>query len=155
MKISQLGIPSDISRGFLYSFLKAVTDGGPPGFLQLPPEGSSSLRRQKPDARNQTFGPISHVSGPKLAFWGNFIFVRYHFSARKLKSTLKPSKKNAGCQKLFFCTNVLNKGVCFSWTSPTLQGPGPGPYGPIWAHISDFWFNFVCFGFKTKVWRNF
>ena len=47
----------------LCNFLKAVTDGGPPGFPRLPPEGSPSLRRQKPDARNQSFGAISHVSG--------------------------------------------------------------------------------------------
>ena len=40
----------------------------PAGFPQLPPEGSPSLRRQKPDARNQTFGSISHVSAPKLTF---------------------------------------------------------------------------------------
>ena len=42
--------------------------------------------------QRQSFGEISHVSGPKLAFWGDFITVRYHFCARKLMSTLKPSK---------------------------------------------------------------
>ena len=40
----------------------------PAGFPQLPPEGSPSLWRQKPDARNQTFGQISYVSDPKLSF---------------------------------------------------------------------------------------
>ena len=42
----------------------------PAGFPQLPPEGSPSLRRQKPDARNQTFGPSSHRHLlPLVAFW--------------------------------------------------------------------------------------
>ena len=64
----KLGIPLGISRGFLYNVLKRCTASGPFGFPQFPPEGSPSLRRQKPDARNQTFGPISHISDPKLAF---------------------------------------------------------------------------------------
>ena len=32
--------------------------------------------------RSQSFGPISHVSGPKLTFWGNFIMVLHGFAWR-------------------------------------------------------------------------
>ena len=47
-----------------------------PGFPRNRPEGSPSLRRQKPDARNQTFGLISHASDPKLFF---FEVISYSF----------------------------------------------------------------------------
>ena len=50
-----VGIPLGISRGFLYNFLMAVTARRPPGFPRLPPGGSPGFRRQKPDARNQSF----------------------------------------------------------------------------------------------------
>ena len=63
-----LGIPLDISRGFLHSNLKGCDRRRPPGFLRNRPEGSPSLRRQKPVARNQSFCPISHISGPKWTF---------------------------------------------------------------------------------------
>ena len=58
----------------------------PAGFPQLPPEGSPSLRRQKPDARNQTFGKSSHVLGPKLTCWGNFLMVLHGFASRSPKA---------------------------------------------------------------------
>ena len=35
--------------------------------------------------------------------------------------------------KYFFEKYAPLKEVCFFWTFPALQGPGPGPYGPIWA----------------------
>ena len=43
-------------------------------------------------ARSQSFGPIWHVSGPKLTFWGNFIMVLHGFAARSLKNMVFPSK---------------------------------------------------------------
>ena len=64
----------------------------PAGFPQLPPEGSPGLRRQKPDARNQTFGPLSHVSDSKLTFRGNFIMVLHGFASRNPKIILFPLK---------------------------------------------------------------
>ena len=50
-----------------------MTGGRPPGFPRLPPEGSPSLRRQKPDARNQTFGRILHFFGFKIRFLVKFL----------------------------------------------------------------------------------
>ena len=64
---------------FLKSPLLAAALQGSPSCRH---EGSPSLRRQNPDARNQTFGKIPHVSYSKLVFWGNFMFFRYPFSAR-------------------------------------------------------------------------
>ena len=87
----------------------------PAGFPQLPPEGSLSLRSQKPDARNKSFGQISHVSGPKIVFWGNLIFVRYHFSARKFKTTLKPSKNFVWRPKTLFFLKIDLKKVVWRW----------------------------------------
>ena len=29
-------------------------------------------------------------------------------------------------------------------------GPHKGSYGPLWAHVSDCWFNFACFGAETE-----
>ena len=69
-----------------------MTGGGPPGFPRLPPEGSPGLRRRKPDARNQTFGRISHASGPKLTFWGNFQMILHGFAWRSSKNTVLRSK---------------------------------------------------------------
>ena len=43
-----------------------------------------------------------HVLVPKLAFWGDFITVRYHFCARKLMRTLKPSKSVVWMPKMTF-----------------------------------------------------
>ena len=141
-----------------------MTAPGPPGFPRNRPEaeGTHSLRRQKPDARNQTFGQISHISGAKLAFWSNFIFVRYHFSARKLENTLKlPSNIVWRPKTTFFSLTYFWRKYSFPELFPLFKGPGrahalfkgpgqvhKGLYGPIWAHISDFWFNFVHFGFK-------
>ena len=38
--------------------------------------------------RFQTFGPIWHVSGPKMAFWRNDIMILHHFCWRSSKITL-------------------------------------------------------------------
>ena len=62
--------------------------------------------------RMTSFNSISHISGSKLAFWGNFIFVRYQVSTRKLKSTLKLSKNVVWIPKtLFFRKIALKKHV--------------------------------------------
>ena len=105
------------------------------------------------------FLPQLHILVPKLAFWGDFIIVRYHFSTRKLKSTLKPSK-NVVCRPkttFVFWKMCFRKRGAFFLNFPALHGPGPGPVcssraraGPIWAHISDFEFNFAHFGFKIE-----
>ena len=70
------------------------------------------------------FLPKLHIVVPKLAFWGDFIIVRYHFPARKLKSTLKPSKNIVWSSKTtMFEKNVLASRQCFlmvltcSWVS--------------------------------------
>ena len=59
---------------------------------------------------------------------------------------------------IFFHENVFkNKGVNFflnfSRSSRARAGPtlsSRARAGPIWAHISNFWLNFVCFGSKTE-----
>ena len=56
--------------------------------LRVPP--ASGDRNQ--DARNQSFGKISHVSGPKLNFKGNFIMVLHGFASRSSKNTFFLSK---------------------------------------------------------------
>ena len=33
---------------------------------------------------------------------------------------------------------VTSENICFFWTFPALQGPGPGPYGPIRAHMGPY-----------------
>ena len=38
--------------------------------------------------RSQSFGPISHVSGPEMVFWPNFIMILHHFCRRSSKITL-------------------------------------------------------------------
>ena len=87
---------------------------------------------------------------PKLDVWGDFIIVRYHISARKLRSTLKPSEKRClGAKSGIFPKKCIKKGMHLSWTFPALQGPGPSPYrpiwalmglyGPIWAHMGPIW----------------
>ena len=70
--------------------------------------------------RSQTFVPISHASDPKLNFWGDFTFVRYHFSARKLKSTFKPSKNVVWRPKTTFFLRVHLKKVCFPEGFPSM-----------------------------------
>ena len=36
--------------------------------------------------RSQSFNPISHVSGPKLTFWGNFHMILHGVASRNLKN---------------------------------------------------------------------
>ena len=58
---------------------------------------------------------------------------------------------------IFYKKEVFKKKRCvfpavFPALFPLFKGPvwaHTGPSEPIWAHISDFWFNFVCFGSKT------
>ena len=40
-----------------------------------------------------TFGPISHVSGPKLTFGGNFTMVLHGFVWRSPKNTFCPTSE--------------------------------------------------------------
>ena len=77
---------------------------------------------------NQNLFTITTRFGSKTCFRGDSIIVRYHFSTRKLKSTLKPLKKHClEAKNVFFvivkmcCYNIM-----FSFTSAALQGPGPG-----------------------------
>ena len=44
--------------------------------------------------RSQTFGSISHVSNPKLTFWGNFIILLHGFAWRNPKNIVFLAKKN-------------------------------------------------------------
>ena len=130
--------------------------------------------------------PKLHVLVPKLAFWEDFIIVLKRFSVRNLKSTLKLSNNIVFVAKTMIFDKNRLKDVRLSWRMSPSYGPGPygplwahmgltneipqirkiiiligpvqglepGPYGPgpgpIWAHISDFWFNFARFGFKTE-----
>ena len=110
-----------------------------------------------------------HILVPKLAFWGDFMIVRYHFSARKLKSMLKPSKSAVWIPKTtcFFSQKCLKKGCVFAELFRLFKGPGrahalfKGPgrahalfKGPGRAHI-DSYFRFLIqlffggFGFKS------
>ena len=74
-----------------------MTVSRPPGFSQLPPECSPSLicgvKSRSGHDRSQSFGQISHVSGPKLTFWGNFIMVLHGFAWRSSKYTVLKQKK--------------------------------------------------------------
>ena len=49
--------------------------------------------------RFQTFGPIWHVSGPKMVFWRNDIMILHHFCWRsskiKLSTGLRPPRHRA------------------------------------------------------------
>ena len=63
--------------------------------------------------QSPTFVKKLHVSGPKLAFQGNFMLVRYHFSARKLKSTVKPSKNVVCMPRTFFCMFGVQTGFLY------------------------------------------
>ena len=59
--------------------------------------------------------PQLYVLVPKLVFWGDFMIVRYHFSAREFKNTLKPWKNVVWRPKTtFFVKMHLKKGM-FSW----------------------------------------
>ena len=75
----------------------------PAGFPQLPPEGSPSLRRQKPDARNQTFGLISHFLGQtKMVLHVLHGEVEKHgFENKKPKDNQKYNK-NKTCKEIAF-----------------------------------------------------
>ena len=109
-----------MSRGFLYNILKAVTARRPPGFPQLPPEGSPSFRRQKPDVRNRTVGSISHLSGPKLIFWGNFTMVLHGFASRSPKNIVFPWKLESNIKKWKIHYN--SKLIKIYWTNCFLEG---------------------------------
>ena len=43
--------------------------------------------------RSQSFGSVSHVSDPKLSFWGNFQMILHDFAWRSSKNTFFWSKK--------------------------------------------------------------
>ena len=56
-------------------------------------------------------------------------------------------------KKTIFDKMCLNKKCIFPELFPLFKGPGRahmGPYEPIWAHISDFCFNFACSGSKIS-----
>ena len=92
---------------------------------------------------------------PKLAFWGNFIIVLKRISARNLKNTFKRPKNVIWRSKaMIFYRNVFNLNkMHFPWTFPTLQGPGPGPYGLIWAHMGSYFRLLVQFRlFRIQNW---
>ena len=72
------------------------------------------VRRWRKSEVLSNLAPKLHVLVPKLAFWGDFTTVRYHFSARKLMSTLKPSKNAVWRSKTtFFRRNAFKKGYVF------------------------------------------
>ena len=54
-----------------------------------------------------TFGSISHVSGPKLAFSGNFTFVRYHFRLENSRVRSDYQKTQRGCKKKYLFVKML------------------------------------------------
>ena len=79
-----------------------------------------------------TFGPISHISGPKLAFWGNFIFVRCRVSAQKTQEHVKTIKKCCfGLQTAFFDSfNVLLNCLTEKWYRTNMKLPQKASFGP-------------------------
>ena len=69
--------------------------------------------------RFQTFGPIWHVSGPKMVFWRNNLMILHHFCWRSSKIKLFWPKT------LFWIRNVQN------WTkSRDLDMSGPAKTCP-------------------------
>ena len=70
------------------------------------------VRRWRKSEVLSNLAPKLHVLVPKLAFWGDFTTVRYHFSARKLMSTFKPPKNAVWRPKTtFFCKDAFKKGM--------------------------------------------
>ena len=54
--------------------------------------------------RSQSFGSISHISGPKLTFWGNFIMVLHGFVSRSPRNIVFFCFDN----KQYFCYKIYN-----------------------------------------------
>ena len=60
---------------------------------------------------------------------------------------MKKAKASWKSKTTIFAKNVLLKKITFFLN---FSRSSRARAGPIWAHFSDLWFNFVCFGSKTE-----